>query len=139
MSTTATPAAAAVLDIAMVRSATSEGRVLVAHCRSCGHQQAMPAGSCFGCGADALEVRSHAGTGSLYSWTQTGIAFEPELAADVPYTVGVVALDGGARVWARIEGVAPRGVEPRAGLPLALDVAATGERRFLVFRPSPAE
>ena len=84
---------------------------------------------------DALEIRPHAGAGALYSWTLTGIAFEPELADDVPYTVGVVALDGGARVWARIEGVAPSGVEPQAGLPLVLDAAATREGRYLVFRP----
>ena len=128
-----------VLDFTAVQHATAEGGILVAHCPRCGNEQAMPAGSCFRCGSDTLEVGQHTGDGTLYSWTVTGTAFEPELADEVPYVVAVILLRGGAKIWGRLVGLAPTSPQLCAQLSLQLDARLTKERGYLVFGPRGAD
>lgn len=125
----------AAFDLATVQEATREGRLLVAHCPRCGSEQALPGPACFRCGSGELSVRTHPGDGSIYSWSVTGIAFEPELADEVPYVVAVVLLSGGAKVWARLAGVDPNAPIEPAELPVQLDAEQTRQRGFVVFRP----
>ena len=125
----------AILDLPAVQQATSEGRILIAQCAKCGAQQGLPAPSCLRCGCESLDIRPHAGDGTLYSWSVTGTAFEPELAGQVPYIVAVILLSGGAKLWGRLEGVAPESALLRADLPVQLDAQLTRERGYLVFRP----
>ncbi len=125
----------AILDLATVQRATSEGSILVAHCAKCGREQCLPAGSCLRCGSEQLAISPHGGDGTLYSWSVTGTAFEPELADEVPYVVAVVLLTGGAKLWSRLVGVDPASPQLRADLPVQLDTKLTRERGYLVFRP----
>lgn len=124
------------LDLAAVQHATSEGRILVVRCAQCGAQQCLPAPSCLRCGSEEISASQHAGDGSLYSWSVTGTAFEPEVAGEVPYVVAVILLSGGAKLWSRLAGVDPASAELRADLPVQLDAQLTTERGYLVFRPS---
>lgn len=128
-----------VLDIAAVQQATAAGTILVSNCPQCGSEQALPAGSCFKCGSDALKISRNAGDGTLYSWTVTGTAFEPELADEVPYIVAVFLLRGGARIWGRLVGLDPASPRLCADLAVQLDQQLTKERGYLVFTPRDAE
>ena len=124
-----------VLDLSAVQKATAEGGILVAHCPRCGSVQAVPAGSCFRCGCNTLELGRHTGDGTLYSWSVTGTAFEPELADEVPYIVAVILLRGGAKIWGRLAGLDPDSPQLSAELPVQLDSQLTKERGYLVFGP----
>lgn len=124
-----------VLDLAGIQRATNEGSILVAHCVQCGAQQCLPAPSCLRCGSEELAVRPHAGDGTLYSWSVTGTAFEPELAGEVPYVVAVILLSGGAKIWSRLAGIDPASASLRAELPVELDAQLTRQRSYLVFQP----
>ena len=128
----------AILDLPANLKATREGSILVAHCAQCGKEQYLPAGSCLRCGSEELTVSAHSGHGVLYSWSVTGVAFEPEIASEVPYIVAVILLTGGAKLWARLVGMDPASELLRADLPVQLDTKLTSERGYLVFRPSDA-
>lgn len=123
------------LDIAAIQRATADGSILVASCPHCRREQAIPAASCFHCGSQPLSVGSHSGDGTLYSWSLTGVAFEAEMASEVPYIVAVVELRGGARIWGRLTGLEAAGAAPRANQPVFLDQAQTKHRGYLVFAP----
>jgi len=124
------------LDLATIERATREGNILVVRCAQCGAEQCLPAPSCLRCGSQDIAARTHAGDGVLYSWSVTGTAFEPELAAEVPYVVAVVLLSGGAKIWSRLAGVDPATAILQADMPVQIDSQLTKERGFLVFRPS---
>lgn len=127
-----------VLDLTAVQNATAEGGILVAHCPQCDSEQAVPSGSCFRCGCNTLQLGNHTGDGTLYSWSVTGTAFEPELADEVPYIVSVILLRGGAKIWGRLVGLAPDSPQLSAELSVQLDSQLTKERGYLVFGPGGA-
>ena len=117
------------------RAALRDGHLCVAICGSCRQQQAIPADTCFACGSDDLHIARHSGSGRVFSWVVNHFAFAAELASQTPYTVVLIALDGGGRVYGRLEG--PDGQQPSVGadLPVALDAEATGKRGYPVYRP----
>lgn len=116
-----------------VDEATARGAVRVARCAACGAEQAMPATTCFACGGATLVARAHEGTGRIYSWVRTHVAFEPKYEAEVPYTVLIVALDGGARVYGRLARADEAAGALRADLAVDLDPAETRARGCPVF------
>lgn len=79
-----------------------EGRLLVQHCLSCGHIQHYPRDLCTGCWSAELEFRQVSGSGSVYTFSVVHRPPAPEF-ADTPYVVGLVDLDEGVRMLARIE------------------------------------
>jgi uncharacterized OB-fold protein len=122
------------LSPAEIAHATAEGWIPVARCGACGAEQALPGPTCFACGAARLSIHRHDGGGTLYSWTETSHAFEPQLEAELPYWVAVVRLTGGARVYARL--LVEGGATVAAEMPVRLDAAATSQRGYLAFRPA---
>jgi uncharacterized OB-fold protein len=73
-------------------------------CGACGASFAPPQPVCTRCGRDdSLERLALAGEGKLYSYTVVRVAPEG-LEAEAPYAIGIVELEGGARVTGRIEG-----------------------------------
>jgi uncharacterized OB-fold protein len=72
-----------------------------------------------------------AATGGLYSWTVIHLSADPVYAGETPYTVGLVELDDGTRLYGRVVGVDHDDV--RAGLRLRVDVDA--ERAIWTFGP----
>ena len=80
-------------------------------CRPCDAVQAGPADRCVKCGGTDLVASQISGLGSLVTWTV--VRRPADSFADAgPLTIGLVDLDGGPRVTARIE--AP-GNEPALG------------------------
>jgi uncharacterized protein len=97
------------------RDAAADERLVVQRCASCGKASLPPAPSCLHCGSSDVTSVGGASTGTLHTWTVTHVAFDPAFADEVPYTVGVVDLDDGARLVGTVD--APHD-ELRAGLPL---------------------
>jgi uncharacterized OB-fold protein len=78
----------------------------------------MPA--CPWCGtAGGVDVEV-AGTGVVYSFVRVHRALTEEMASEVPYAVAAVDLDGGGRVFARVEPPAAAAVG-RAVRPVFVD------------------
>lgn len=77
--------------------------LLLQRCSDCGKTRfpAMPA--CCHCGAEGTEVVRASGRGRLYSWVVVHHAFNPALAAEVPYAIGTVELEEGCRLVARLD------------------------------------
>ena len=113
------------------RAALARGCIAVATCGACGRRQAIPGDSCFACGSRTLEVHDHPGNGRVFSWVVNHFAFRPELAAELPYCVLLVSLDGGGRVYGRL---VPSEGPIEADRPVVLDPKLTQERGYPVFR-----
>ena len=75
-----------------------EGR----RCAECGSISVATARCAF-CGAEGGTAVELTGRGRLVSWTVIRVA-PGRYAADAPYTVGLVALDEGAKLTARVGG-----------------------------------
>lgn len=113
-------------------AALARGCIAVAQCASCGRQQAIPAETCFNCGSEQLTARDHNGAGRVFSWVVNHYAFAEGLAAEMPYTIVLVALDGGGRVYGRLASVSGTSIE--ASMPLELDGAATRASGYPIYQ-----
>lgn len=85
--------------------AAAEDRLVIRRCADC--NQALPpeAVVCTTCAGTGLEWLSAAGTGVLASYSVVHRA--PHPAYRVPYTVGVVELDEGPWIYARVKAESP--------------------------------
>jgi uncharacterized OB-fold protein len=101
-------------------AALDDGTLLVSVCGACGHRWLPPLPTCPRCASREVTSAPAAPTGALYSWTVIHRAADPAYAGDVPYTVGLVELADGARLYGRVVGVGRDDL--RAGLPLAVRV-----------------
>jgi uncharacterized OB-fold protein len=63
-------------------------------------------------------------------------AFAPELAQETPYTVALIELEGGGRVYGRLERSESQQLNISADMPVTLDAQATGQRGYPVYRPA---
>jgi uncharacterized OB-fold protein len=93
-------------------TALSEQRLLLPRCQVCGRAWFPATPGCPNCGANNYVLEEASGKGCLYSWVVIHRALSPVFADDVPYTIGLVELEEGPRVLARIVG------PPIAGAPL---------------------
>jgi uncharacterized OB-fold protein len=93
------------VDAAAFWSALDDGALLVAVCAACGNHWLPPLATCPRCGSRDVGNAPSAPTGSLYSWTVIHMAADPAYAGDTPYTIGLVQLDDGARLYGRVVGV----------------------------------
>jgi uncharacterized OB-fold protein len=125
-----------ILTLTALREAFGSGEIVVAVCRSCGAQQAIPSATCFSCGSAGLGLQRHSGSGRVFSWVVCHYAFADELRAAVPYVVVLVALDGGGRLYGRLEPLAEAAIV--ADMALELDPAATRSRLYPIYRPAAA-
>jgi uncharacterized OB-fold protein len=100
--------------------ALNRGTLLVSECRACGHRWLPPLATCPRCAARDVTLAPAPATGSLYSWTVVHLAADPAYRPDVPYTIGLVTLDDGTRLYGRVVGVDR--AELRDGLPLRVVV-----------------
>jgi uncharacterized OB-fold protein len=85
-------------------AATAERKLMVQKCGHCGYLRWPPGPLCPECqraGGDWTEVQP---TGTLWSIATYHRALDPAFAGDVPYTVALVELDDGPRMYGRITG-----------------------------------
>jgi len=123
----------------------SEEKLMGSKCQKCGVLSVPPRSICIKCYGSEMEWVEMKGKGKLIAFTC--IAIGPPIMIKEgydrkhPYVSGVVELEGGARVVARIEGV--DGSKPetiKIGTPLQVGFLHRGEGEnlttFLAFRPS---
>jgi uncharacterized OB-fold protein len=108
------------------------GALQLRRCTRCGTCFVLPLPSCPECAGDPELVLSE-GRGSLYTWVVVHHAFDEELARQVPYVVGAVELDEGARIFARVEGIDPAALE--ADVRVRATYPADPDRPPIVFVP----
>jgi len=123
----------------------SEEKLMGSRCSNCGTLFVPPRAICIECHGSEMEWVEMKGKGKLAAYTCIAIG-PPFMAKEGydrkhPYVSGVVELEEGAKVVARIEGV--DGSKPetiRIGTPLKVEFLHRGEgkdlRTFLAFRPS---
>ncbi len=99
-------------------------------CGECGTLSIDTGQSCPACGAREGATVPLAGRGRLISWTVIRVAPQ-RYAAEAPYTIGLLKLDEGLRLTARVEGP-PESLSPG----LAVAFASTDPERGPIFRPS---
>ena len=78
------------------------GKISLPRCLECGQAHFYPRAICPHCRSGKLEWIDAAGTGTVYSFTIVHRAPSPAFAADVPYTVALVALDEGPHLMTNI-------------------------------------
>ncbi len=110
-------------------AALAERRVMVQECPACGRRRFQRLPSCPYCAAEGgIDVEA-AGTGVVYSVVRVHRALTPATVGEVPYCVATVDLDGGGRLFARVE--PPEAVEIGLALtPLFVDHDGWTELRF---------
>jgi uncharacterized OB-fold protein len=108
------------------------GRLIVSLCRSCGRQLFPPIGTCTHCGSANVIGQEVSGDGTVYSWATVHMPLDASFADQVPYTVVVVELAGGARMFGRLRDDGRGGLE--AGAPVRFEPVRIGGRAVPGFR-----
>jgi uncharacterized OB-fold protein len=84
------------------REGLGRGELLVQSCNACGNAIMYPRHRCPFCQSADLEWRTSAGTGVLHSYTVVRAVPPKGFEDDLPYALGVVKLDEGAQLLARL-------------------------------------
>ena len=122
----------------------AEHKLMAARCTNCGDLYTPPRAICPNCHSEALEWTETSGKGTLAAFTviYSGPTFMVEQGFDRknPYVSGVVELEEGIRISARIAGVDPsRPAEIKIGTQLRVDFVEFGEgeakKTYLAFKP----
>lgn len=87
-----------------------QGRLLLQHCRACGHVQLYQQAICRQCGAPDLEHRAASGKGVVHSFSVVHRAPGPAFKQDTPYAVLLVELAEGPRMISSLIGADPMSV-----------------------------
>ena len=122
-----------------------EDKLMGSRCKSCGELFTPPRPICPKCSDSELEWVQMKGTGKLAAFTCISIGPSFMTAEGFnrknPYCVGVVELDEGSRVDARIEGVDTTNPETiKVGMPMTVKFLHRGEspdeKTYLAFEPA---
>lgn len=130
-------------SVAAFNQYIGEHRLMATRCTNCGSVYAPPRAICPKCHSENLEWIETTGRGKLATFTviYSGPTFMVEQGFDRknPYVSGIVQLEEGIRISARITGVDPsRPEEIRIGTPLNVDFLEFGEgeakKTYLAFK-----
>jgi uncharacterized OB-fold protein len=80
----------------------AQHRIVLQVCTNCGRRRAPRLPSCPYCGTPGGTDVEATGQGTVYSWVRAQRALSPAFAADVPYAIVTVDLDGGGRLLGRL-------------------------------------
>ncbi len=84
-----------------------EGKLLLQHCKQCGHVQFYQQAICRECGSEHLEHRPASGRGTVHSFSVVYRAPGPAFKHDTPYAVLLVELAEGPRMISSFVGDDP--------------------------------
>jgi len=121
----------------------AEGKLMASRCVDCGTLDLPPRAICPKCHSESLEWTETSGKGKLAGFTIVSIVptfmIEQGYGRDKPYVSGVVELDEGVKISARITGVdATKPEEIKVGTPLTVDFVTFGEdneaKTYLAFK-----
>jgi uncharacterized OB-fold protein len=125
----------------------AEHKLMAARCRKCGGTYVPPRAICPHCQSEELEWVETTGKGRLAAFTviYSGPTFMLEQGFDRknPYVSGIIELEEGPRISARITGIDPtRPAEIQIGTPLHVDFVEVGEgetkKVYLAFKAGPS-
>jgi len=74
-------------------AAAARGELALPRCDACRRWRWYPDATCRFCGSASSTWTAVGGRGRLFSWSVVRRAFIPQLAADVPYVAGLVAIE----------------------------------------------
>jgi uncharacterized OB-fold protein len=121
-----------------------EEKIMGSQCQKCGALALPPRPICVSCFGSELEWIQFRGVGKLAAFTSIIVA-PPFMAKEGfnknnPYVVGVVELEEGAKIVARITGVdAKKPAEIKVGTPLKVEFIHSGQgpeqKTYLAFKP----
>ncbi len=119
-----------------------EGRLMGVRCSSCGRLSVQPRPMCPACHSGSVDWHEFSGKGQLSTFTCISIVPASMVVKgygrDNPYCTGVVTLEEGPRISARISGVDagnPQNIQ--TGMDLVLDLEdLEPETPTLVFKPA---
>lgn len=121
----------------------AEGKLMASHCVDCGNLHLPPRAICPHCHSTNLEWVETSGKGKLAGFTVVYIAptfmVEQGYGRDRPYVSGIVELEEGVKISARITGFDANQPETiQVGAPLVVDFITTGEgdkaKTYLAFK-----
>jgi uncharacterized protein len=115
----------------------ARGVLVVQQCGNCGKIRHYPRVLCDACWSFEVRPLEVDDRGTVRSWTVTEHAFDPAMAADVPYTLVTVDMAAGVRMLGRFRDGGGSAVRPHEGLPVLLtfEPSAAG-RPMPVFTPA---
>lgn len=90
-------------DTAPYWDAAREGRLSIPFCEACRTHFFYPRRYCPLCTSEQVGWRDVSGVGRVYSHTVVHKAPVPAFQEEIPYTVGLVELEEGPRIYTRIE------------------------------------
>jgi len=111
--------------------ALKQGRHQFQCCNVCGHAWLPPRSECPGCLGDDWSWKPAGGRARLVSWVVYHIAYHASFAGRLPYTVAVVELEEGPRMFSNIVGA--DAAQLRLDMPLRMvieDEGATAVARY---------
>jgi uncharacterized OB-fold protein len=115
--------------------ALGEHRLLLPRCNVCGRHWFPPTPGCPNCGANDFAFVEASGRGTLYSWVVIQRALHPEFARDVPYTIALVELEEGPRLFGRLFANGSP-LDMAAGMLLQSVFYTVQDRTLLGFQPA---
>ena len=83
---------------------TRESKIVVQRCLECGYLRWPPGPLCPECQSGKSSWEPIAPRGTLWSYATYHRALDPAFAEDIPYTVGLVELQDGPRMYGRMLG-----------------------------------
>lgn len=92
------------------------GTLVLQRCAACATLRHYPRPMCPRCHSFDVEAFAASGRGEVHSWTVTHHAFDPSVAAEVPYVLVTVDLVEGVRVLGRMVGDTP----PHLAMPVTV-------------------
>jgi len=110
-------------------------QLLMPCCSDCGKYHFYPRSLCPYCASASLEWKPVSGAGTLYSYTVVNRAPSPAFAPEVPYIVGIIALDEGPHLMSNVVGCEPAAA--KIGMKLKVAFREVGADSVLpVFTPA---
>jgi len=122
----------------------NEGKIMGSRCKKCGALAVPPRPICVSCFGSKMEWVQFKGDGKLAAFTSIVVAPPPMakegFGRNNPYIVGVVELQEGVKIVARITGVdAKKPEQIKVGTPLQAEFLQRGEgpnkQAILAFKP----
>ncbi len=93
--------------------AAAAGRLTIQECADCGHRQFYPRALCTRCGGTPRWIDA-TGRGEVYTFTVVRQYHAQPFKGELPYVVGMIALEEGVQLFGGITGTAPE--EVRIGM-----------------------
>lgn len=115
---------------------TKRHELVVQRCKGCGRYIWYPKAWCPFCGSRELEWAKVSGLGTVYAATTTRIVAgnSPAWGEELPYTIAIVDMDEGFRMYGRVVDVKPEEVEVGMRVEIYFE-DATEEIAIPIFRP----